>query len=83
MKSLITPYANIFAPLQFKDDHLPPRGGQKGKNKRRRRNRRLRSKTRQFGGIPGTSPIGGRLPYCPSGTQVTLYQYPYGECIVW
>ena len=82
MQTSSPPY--MFLDELFKDGHLPPRGGQKGKNKRRRRNRRLRSDLRYRGGIPGTSPIGGGLPYCPSGLQVTnSHMYPYGECIVW
>lgn len=61
-----------------KDEHHP-REYKKGK-KNEPKNRRLRK--RQFG-IPGTSPIGGGLPYCASGTTFTSHHYPYGACIVW
>jgi len=61
-----------------KDEHRPHED-KKGK-KHGLRNRGL--KERQFG-IPGTSPIGGGLPYCASGTTFTSHHYPYGACIVW
>jgi len=69
----------------YKDDHSPRRVDQEGKKKvHGLRNRGLReSKIYRYEGIPGTSPIGGGLPYCASGTRVNLHQYPYGSCIIW